>query len=538
MITLRVYILVVLAIGVVLPGLFNNTHAAQCVACHTSSGHELNEKHRFENQSCVACHLGNETSADKTSAHIGLITSPGNMSNVDKTCAGCHPNHATGIVSGVMHTGKNIVRTTRQVLERDMHQGPGDSFQTLGQGIADSMMRKLCASCHLGHPRQSRQPDAVKDRGGGCLACHLNTLPGDQHPTLTRKVEDGRCFGCHSRSGRISLSYAGLSEVDPDTDITRPGEFGRLADGRLLRRHIPDVHHKAGMSCIDCHTGTGLMGLNSAGKTHSIDISCKDCHANDSPRLTMVAWPEQYKFMLEQIPYRTGTGQLFYQTSSGTPLVHIEGGADGLVLHPKLGGEPIRIPQLGRTHIPLSAEHKRLSCDSCHAGWVPTCLGCHMSYEEEGEQWDHTLQEFSPGVWHERRWGSDAGAATLGKLDADTIDVFLPGMIMSLDHPDLDGTRFIRRFAAISPHTTGPARTCKSCHQSSTALGLGKGKLGYKAGVLEFQAEMPPLVDGLPTDAWTSLDKPIPVSGQAYPRPFTAQEIEQLYRVRDVDSGK
>jgi len=460
------------------------------------------------------------------------------MSDIDKTCAGCHPNHATGVVGSVMHTGKNIVRTTRQVLEPDMHQGPEGSFQALGQGIADSMMRKLCASCHLGHPRQSHQPDAVKDRGGGCLACHLNTLPGDKHPTLTRRVEDGRCFGCHSRSGRISLSYAGLSEVDPDTDITKSGEFGRLADGRLLRRHIPDVHHKAGMSCIDCHTGTGLMGLNSSGKAHSIDISCKDCHANNNQRLVVDAWPEQYKSMLGRIPFKPGAGQPFLQTASKTPLIHIEGRAGGWVLHLKLGGKPIRIPQLEESHMPLSAEHKKLSCDSCHAGWVPTCLGCHMSYNEKEKQWDHTLQRFSTGVWRERRWGSGAGAATLGKLDANTIGVFLPGMIMSLDHPGLDETRFIRRFAAISPHTTGAARSCKSCHQSSTALGLGKGRLGYKGNVLEFQAEMAPLVDGLPADAWTSLDKSVPASEQAYPRPFTAPEIERLYRARDVDNGE
>ncbi|MCW8964386.1 MAG: hypothetical protein OQL16_11375 [Gammaproteobacteria bacterium] len=437
-----------------------------------------------------------------------------------------------------MHTGRNIVRTTRQVLEPDTHQGSGGSFQTLGQGIADSMMRKLCASCHLGHDRKPHQTDAVKDRGGGCLACHLNTLPDDKHPALIRKVEDGRCFGCHSRSGRISLSYAGLAEVDSKATVVPSGKHARLADGRLLHREIPDVHHKAGMACIDCHTGTGLMGLNSTEKTHGIDIRCNDCHANSNPRLAVAAWPEQYKFMLERIPYKPDAGQSFLQTSSGTPLVHIEGRADGLLLHPKLGGKPIRIPQLGESHMPLSAEHKTLSCDSCHAGWVPTCLGCHMSYDEKGKQWDHTLQRFSTGAWRERRWGSGAGAAALGKLDADTIGVFLPGMIMSLDHPDLDGTRFIRRFAAISPHTTGAARTCKSCHQSSTALGLGKGRLGYKGNVLEFQAEMAPLVDGLPADAWTSLDQSVPASEQAYPRPFTAPEIERLYRARDVDNGE
>jgi len=63
----------------------------------------------------------------------------------------------------------------------------------------------------------------------------------------------------------------------------------------------------------------------------------------------------------------------------------------------------------------------------------------------------------------------------LGKLDADNVDVFMPGMIMSLGHPALEETRYIRRFARISPHTTGPGRSCEGCHRSSTTLGKGKG---------------------------------------------------------------
>ena len=185
--------------------------------------------------------------------------------------------------------------------------------------------------------------------------------------------------------------------------------------------------------------------------------------------------------------------------------------------------------------MPLSAEHKKLSCDSCHASWIPTCLGCHMSYDEKDKQWDHTLQALSPGAWHERRWGSGTGPATLGKSDANTIDVFLPGMIMSIDHPALNKTRYIRRFARISPHTTGPGRSCVDCHRSPVSLGLGKGRLHETNGKLMFDPKMESLIDGLPADAWTSLEKPVVIPKENYPRPFVTREIEKIYKAPNTE---
>ena len=239
--------------------------------------------------------------------------------------------------------------------------------------------------------------------------------------------------------------------------------------------------------------------------------------------------------MLERIPFKLDAQQSFLQTATGTPLAHIDTSGDDFLLYPKLGGTPIKIPQTGSSHMPLLAEHKKLSCDSCHADWVPTCLGCHMSYDEDGKQWDHSMQEFTSGAWHERRWNSGVGPATLGKVDADKIDVFMPGMIMSMDHPVLEETRFIRRFARISPHTTAPGRSCEDCHRSSTALGLGKGRLHETEGKLMFVPTLESLNDGLPADAWTSLEKSAVIPEEKYPRPFTAREIEKIYMVPATD---
>jgi len=521
-------VLVLLVAFFLLFGPFINVYANECVVCHVSSVAHLNKQHQFAQQTCVACHHGDESASSESVAHKGLITSPGNLSNAEQICAICHPKHVRGVTKGPMHTGKHIVRTTREILQPDFQHQSG-SFQQLGHGLADSMLRKQCASCHLGHERKRQQPDAVTDRGGGCLACHLNALPGNLHPILTRKVEDARCFGCHSRSGRISMSYAGLAEVDTIAAAYEPVSLAKLPDGRLVQRMNPDIHHQAGMACIDCHTGSGLMNLNTGKTTNRVDISCSDCHANNNARLTIDNWPQQHQSMLKHIPFEASNNQGFLQTSSGTPLIHIDTSKDTLLLYPKLGGTPKPIPTAKHTHLPRFNEHEKLSCDSCHAQWIPTCLGCHMHYDEEGKQWDYAEQQFTPGVWHEQRWNTGSGPTTLGKTDENSVDVFLPGMIMTLDHPDLDNSRFIRRFAPISPHTTGSARTCAACHHSSTTLGLGKGKLQDTKGQIRFDPEMEKLVDGLPADAWTDLHQQN-FNESSYPRPFTNHEIEQIYR--------
>jgi hypothetical protein len=506
----------------------------QCLQCHDTHLTGLNKHHQFSNQVCASCHLGNELASDKHNAHQGMVISPGNLSNAPVTCAACHADHVNSVLGSVMHTGSHIVSTTRAVLEPAGQQGQGSSLQTLGHGLADSMLRKLCASCHLGHERKPGKPNAVMDRGGGCLACHLNEVPEVGHPALTVQVEDARCFGCHSRSGRISLNYAGLAEVDTATAIARPQGLGRLPDGRVVSHQPSDTHHAAGMACIDCHTGIGLMGIEKANGVAGIDISCRDCHDNQKPRLPISDWPEQYISMLDRVPFSKRHGQSFIQTSNGTPLIHIDANAKDLLLYPKLGGKPLKIPQITGSHMPLASAHGTLTCDTCHASWVPTCLGCHMRYQEDGKQWDHSLSQMTAGVWHEKRWAITAGQATLGKRDAETVDTFLPGMIMSVEHPELDDPVFIRRFARLSPHTTGKARTCEGCHRSSVALGLGKGELLQSNGRLQFLPEMQPLVDGLPADAWTAADG---VPDKAYPRALSGSEMERLYKALDNQSS-
>ena len=153
-----------------------------------------------------------------------------------------------------------------------------------------------------------------------------------------------------------------------------------------------------------------------------------------------------------------------------------------------------------------------------------------MEYEEDGEQWDHFERRVTPGRWSDKRWDVRNTLPPLGINTDGQIDVFVPGMIMTVAHPSWDEDRFVRLFAPLSPHTTGKSRSCESCHRSSEALGLGQGDLDLADGKLQFTPAQRILADGLPADAWTNIGNTLggraPVFGQ---RPLDPAEMKKVY---------
>ena len=504
---------------------------SQCINCHEQKRLSLNDNHYHTAINCSSCHLGDSAKPEKTQAHEGMIVSPGELENAAMTCGSCHGGHVSAILNSRMHTGSGIVKKTRQKLNGQTSSSMPHSFQTLGHDLADSLLRKMCASCHLGNKRDRINVDAVNVRGGGCLACHISVKRENGHPILTATISDENCFGCHSRSGRISLNYAGLAEVEP-TDINqeKPLVF-RLSDGRHVIKKKQDVHHVAGMSCIDCHTGTGLMNLERYDSQSSVDISCNDCHDNKNRSFKAGNWPPRYQSLKDKVPFEFDDNQLFLQTASGTPLWHIKIADDRVTMYSKLSGRQLDIPQLSKIHVPIAEQHKALSCDSCHATWVPRCLGCHVDYDPDQLQWDHIDRTVTEGRWLEKRWDIETGQPTLGWSADNQIDVFIPGMVMTLDHPQLKQQVFLRHFASLSPHTSGKAKGCKDCHQSSVMLGLGEGNIKEDQQMLEFSSRRSQAPDGLPVDAWTSINSLIHrKSTKVFPRPLSKDEIYRIYK--------
>ncbi|MGD8932216.1 MAG: hypothetical protein PVI52_06585, partial [Chromatiales bacterium] len=212
---------------------------------------------------------------------------------------------------------------------------------------------------------------------------------------------------------------------------------------------------------------------------------------------------------------------------------HIEVRQDGSrLLYPKQGGAPLSIPEYRLAEHPQAEEHRRLSCSTCHSQWAPQCYGCHSEYQPDGKQWDHLLQQQTAGRWREIRWDVRAELPPLGVDGEGHIRPVTPGMIMQVEHPDWDEPLFKRLFGLSEPHTTGAARSCESCHRSSQALALGQGVLSRQGDEWRFRPAKGRLQDGLPADAWTSLDGSLKgLSTDGLSRPFSAEEMQRILNV-------
>lgn len=398
---------------------------------------------------CEACHAGDPGAEAQEAAHVDLELEPGALDRAARTCGACHPAQLTSVLASRMATGAGIVHTDRAVL------GVPGSAATLQEVLAvaepdpvEDHLRRLCAGCHL-HTRRDNRDDAVEG-GSGCSACHA--APAEGHSAVGGPVGDERCFGCHSRSGRISLSYAGLAELRPERDC----DGMVLADGRAVCRVVPDVHADAGLGCTDCHLHTEVMGAG-------LELTCEACHAD-----AVVDGPIEDATSLAQLR-RAGIepGSRHRAGRRGTPLWNVVE-RDGWVVLPKDGGAPVPIPATEADH--GGPEHARLSCDACHARWAPTCPECHTAYDPYGLQWDFGVAAEVAGAWVEEGSSFERALPALA-VQGGRITTAVPGMVLTVDAPV--PTESARHYAALSPHTTGAARSCASCHASSYAVGLG-----------------------------------------------------------------
>ncbi|MCA9732793.1 MAG: hypothetical protein H6696_16875 [Deferribacteres bacterium] len=517
---------------------------------------------------CSGCHLGQPTERDKNDAHANMLLVPGNIAEAEESCGNriCHPDYAKWVPNTLMSTGRGIVSVNRFVFgESDSPDGPGHLSQ-LGNSPADKHLRQLCASCHLTLPKTQPSPISERSRGGGCTACHLQysdeaksqfqnyketgELP-TQHPQLNVQIRDENCFGCHSRSARISTSYEGWHETLLAVEDVQPDSTFRIfQDGRVFSRQAQDIHYQRGMSCIDCHTWRETMGDGTRynHQEEQIEIVCDDCHFTGKPRTISIDSLRQHDLqVLGKRRWQSLVKTMLRLKKSGSPLLNSfidSTGTAKLILKNSGALRDLRPPsaQCGTT-IP---GHNRLSCQTCHTQWAPTCIACHTEYEPQNTSFDHLQQKDVPGAWIEYADGQLPVPPTLG-VQKEVIETFIPGMILTISSQEKnlgnsggDEKIFRRMYAPIRAHTIGiKARTCESCHNNPRALGYGEGKLeffttyaGYGKWVFTPTYANHP-EDGLPADAWIAFLQPSPSSEATRSdiRPFTIVEQQKILSV-------
>lgn len=545
-------------------------HREGCLHCHENSS-GFSKAHLPEAIGCSSCHLGNPFRLQKEAAHENMVLVPGNIRVARRTCgqSPCHPQLTTTIQNTLMATGRGMVTVNRFVFgEAPTPDGQGHLSQ-LTHSPADDHLRKLCASCHLSKIKDTPRPIDELSRGGGCTACHLSYSAKARaelltyqnggevphtHPALTIQVTDEHCFGCHSRSGRVSTNYAGWHETElsanqmPDTT-----SFRRLQDGRVFARQTPDVHFEKGLACIDCHTWRETMGdgQNYNHQEEQVEIACTDCHRIGAAQTVDAnkLGPIELKILRQRGWPKQG---LHFVTTGKTalPLTNVYRDSGGnIVLKGKNSGKSHVAKPPSAVCTSLIQGHERLSCQSCHTAWAPQCISCHTERDPRQRATDHLTGEKTKGRWVEYSGEMFADPPALGILTVDgkeRVDSFIPGMVLTISSKRTAGTKpgesyeiFRRLYAPTAAHTISRARTCKSCHNDPLALGFGRGRLTYKKvdsrhGEWSFSstyANHP--ADDLPFDAWTGFlqERSDQAATRTGARPFSVEEQRRILQV-------
>ena len=545
-----------------------------CLACHQGMTGFV-AAHEPGTLGCAACHLGNPFTLNKNLAHVGMTLTPGNLSIVNRTCgaSNCHGEVEARVRGSLMNTMSGVVSVDKFVFGENADLDAHFDVAALNHSPADTHLRGLCASCHLGQDKPEPGPIDESSRGGGCSACHLRYDSAAvvelqhrggpsaplHHPDISIQVHQQACFGCHSRSGRIATNYEGWHETLLDESAARkkpgwPAQFRLLADGRVFERRPADVHFEKGMTCIDCHVASEVMsdGVAHAHERNAVKISCADCHAAGATPAKEFAQLDAETQQVAAMRKLNEPGRRFVVSQSGSvDYANVFLGKDGRPQVALIESTKLLQPKPAAAVCARSGPmHERLECGACHTAWAPQCISCHTSFDPKAQGWDHLDGRSVSGAWQEETgdYQSDApplgvavGAGPRGKRE-ERITTFVPGMIVNLKLPSGEaksGSEFHRFFAPASPHTTSAqSRDCRSCHANPAALGYGRGQLKYEikggAGKWLFTPAYPrSRQDGLPMDAWIGfLQEPrAGTTTRNDARPFNLQEQRNILLV-------
>ena len=542
-----------------------------CLSCHkNTSGYS--SYHNPELIGCASCHLGNIVSNDKDESHKGMILIPGNLSDANKTCGKCHPNELAKIENSLMTTNSGLIAVDKYVFGEADSPNKQYHIKLIKNSASDKHLRDLCANCHLGAEKKEFGAITQISRGGGCNACHLNyseeakkdletylssnkkVLP-KFHPATNIFVKNEHCFGCHSRSSRISTNYEGWQEtLLEQEDIKGKKGFKTFEDKRIYAQKEEDVHHAKGLLCIDCHSSHEVMG-DGKKYTHeeqAVKLQCSDCHFKEKPKTIPYSKLDAESLLVFlHRGYKHSDKQIIVVKKDNHPLVNTYVETTGKAYLIGKGDNKLHELKPQSEICSRDNAHKNVSCSTCHSSWTSRCIGCHNQFDKnEPRAFDLLDKKYGKGQWKEYVSEFSSSLPAMGvrsTKDGKHIEPAVPGMILTIDKGSYSGKKigedvsFHRLYAPNSPHTTTKkVRDCKSCHTNSASLGYGNGELKYLIqngkGKWYFNPEYDLNInDNLPEDAWIPFLKPVKKgvvnSTRTDFRPFTVKEQQQLLLV-------
>jgi len=302
--------------------------SAGCLSCHQL---EMDEHHRLE---CTSCHGGNDLALSRNEAHLGLTEAPARPSLAGQACGSCHREQVEMVAANGHYTLIGHVSAVRDAF--GARSTPDSALQITAAAqpesemeLVDDLLRRRCLRCHV-YTRGDTFP--AIDRGLGCAACHLSprqTEAGLHH--FNRHPADDACLSCHY-GNHVGFDYYGRYEHDFNQEYRTPylaADDITAPYGVEFHQLEPDVHHQAGMVCVDCHGRDQVMGTG-AGP------NCSACHEHKR----------------QESPSPAGMSDT----------------ADGPVFVSAATARSFPVPQL--RHPAHAAYRDTAGCLACHARWT------------------------------------------------------------------------------------------------------------------------------------------------------------------------
>ncbi|MBQ3033868.1 MAG: cytochrome C [Deferribacterales bacterium] len=521
----------VVAIVVLINVFYERQRVSSCESCHKGIEH-MSDNHLMP---CVDCHGGDAAAQDKDVAHKNMIggKNPSDPAHWEETCGKCHEHHVKRVSSTIMLTNSGIIKNTLEAWAEEEDSiystaAPKSSRSSDGtpitiKDVADldkisaDMYRKFCSACHVGSFGDMGYKGA---HSSGCAACHFSygefgeylggdeAMKGKEGYAATHKAEAlptmEVCAVCHSRSGRIALSYQGLYDGNNALVPTKDALPGPdLISGVRNVRHMKgDIHFLKGMECIDCHTSYELMGDGYFYENmyHQVEISCESCHGsyNKLPE-TQTIDRENLPPLTEGKNYKKSLsfGDEAVLTDKGRMYSNVYKKGDEYILISKRTGVERKIKTITGSDYHQETTHGRLACYTCHSSAVVQCYGCHVEYDERQLMADYIKNEETPGLFTETEDLRTFFPFPLAFDQKGKIVPATPGCQTFLTHIDKDGNKVKDeyvfnfrgtkklKFAPFFGHNVGEtAVTCEKCHSDPMFYGFGEGLFSSDKGIL------------------------------------------------------
>ncbi len=470
---------------------------SSCVKCHKDVDYPSKS-----HEKCVSCHKGNPVAQDKNESHRYMVKNPSSIT--ENTCIQCHLWEFLRIKSSLMWTNTGIINKIQKIWEGDIEnrysaQGNFTGFNQMGERVSlkwigninnlgADLYRKFCSSCHL------NSNSTFLNSKIGCSICHFDYTKKYLHK-INPLPKTETCLLCHQRSGRIGLSYTGLYETNNLVPTSPSSPKFYLRGGRSLIHVIPDVHYKAGMECIDCHTSRDIMGDGYLyfDKEDQVEIGCEDCHGSGSryPKTKRLSG-ESYVF-LESKNYKNRgkiyQGRYMVLTKKGRMYSNVYMEDKKVYVIGKRSGKVFESPVITNSVEHSIYGHERLKCEACHSRVVPQCFGCHTYYFKDIKSYDRIKKRFTHGKFLEKEDLRRPYYFILGVNKNNKITTLTPGCETFIYIKE--GSKWIKtgyvtkykgkrqfRFAPIFSHNISKkAIGCIECHSNFYILGFGKGEI-------------------------------------------------------------